>query len=501
MPNQTTTTTWTTPLAFALTQAGLSDATVDILSQYYPNAAPRIFLAGLDWLTQATKTMAVPSASLPTEEPWSILAQAAQGHGAGDIMDAVLTALAAWAPDLQTALFNGMGERNAFLDTQQGSQPTRKSKRIIPTTEYLAALSNMGLGFRLNVLNDLIEVNGIPITDAQAASFRAQMRDRGYADTSAMEDAYTHEAYVNRFNPVLEKLDALAWDGEPHIANLASHFTDKDGAFPIFLRRWLIGAVAKARVHAQNRMLVLEGNQGIGKSHLASWLSEPFGADLWCEGPIDPEDKDCNLRLASKFLWEVSELGATQRRADREMLKGFLTRITVVVRRPYGRFDLMKPALTSFIGTVNEEGGILNDPTGSRRFMVAVITAVDWKYSAEIDPAQVWAEANAAFLAGESGALLGTEAQLAQRINSEHEMDEPAEGLLLKYFHVDPTDNRAWTPSVDIITTLEANGLHGPTRANMMALAAVMKSLGVNRARRRLQNGGQVWGYEGVTVI
>jgi hypothetical protein len=161
----------------------------------------------------------------------------------------------------------------------------------------------------------------------------------------------------------------------------------------------------------------------------------------------------------------------------------------------------MKPALASFIGTVNEEGGILNDPTGSRRFMVVVITAVDWKYSTELDPAQVWAEANAAFLAGESGDLPDTESQLAQRINSEHEMDEPAEGLLLKYFHVDPTDTKAWTPSVDIITTLEANGLHGPTRANMMALAAVMKSLGVQRVRRRLQNGGQVWGYEGVTVI
>ena len=122
-----------------------------------------------------------------------------------------------------------------------------------------------------------------------------------------------------------------------------------------------MGAVARAYQKTQSRLLILDGEQGIGKSHFVRWLAAPVKRDdLYIEGPINPDDKDSLVRLMTVWLWEVAELGGTTRKSDREALKHFLSQEQVTVRRPYGRYDLVKPALSAFIGTVNNEAGILN---------------------------------------------------------------------------------------------------------------------------------------------
>ena len=148
---------------------------------------------------------------------------------------------------------------------------------------------------------------------------------------------------------------SLSWDGLPHIEEVANHFQDKDCVFHLWLRRWLLGAIGKALNNDQNRMLVLDGVQGIGKSYFAKWLSDPL-EKYFIEAPINTDDKDVFLRLSSKWIWEVSELGSTTRRADREAIKAFLTMREITIRRPYDRYDTHKSALASFIGTVNDEG-------------------------------------------------------------------------------------------------------------------------------------------------
>lgn len=130
--------------------------------------------------------------------------------------------------------------------------------------------------------------------------------------------------------------------------------------------------------------------------------------DYFIEAPINTDDKDSEIRLISAWIWEVSELGATTRKADYEALKAFLTTRKVTVRKPYGRHDISKPALASFIGTINNSSGIFSDPTGSRRFLVSKIEEINWDYSVSIDPTDVWAEAMAAYLAGESWKLTRT---------------------------------------------------------------------------------------------
>lgn len=363
------------------------------------------------------------------------------------------------------------------------------------TADYLTDLKQLGYSFRYNDVTDRIEVNGQPLSDVLAAQVRSQMRDQGHRHMSAVEDAYTAAAAVNRYHPVRDYLSGLTWDGQPHIARLADYFTDKHGVFGLYLRRWLIGAVAKAFEETTNFMLVLDGPQDIGKSYFVAWLCPRALTAYQTAGKINPDDKDIWIRLSSKWLWEVGEMGATIRYADREALKDFITHLTVTVRRPYARHDSVKPALASLIGTVNgAAGSLLNDQTGSRRFAVCELQAIDWRgYLAAIDRDQVWAEAFTAYQAGERWNLIDAERARQLAINEEYEVELPLEGLLHRYYVVDPTDPVSWTSGIEIVTELEVMGLKGLQQRSLSELGSLMKRLGITRERRR-----QTWGYIGV---
>jgi predicted P-loop ATPase len=375
---------------------------------------------------------------------------------------------------------------------QPAGQPATKSQL------YIDALRRLGYSFRLNSLTDTIEIGGTPISDAFAARIRTDMRDNGWKAMDAIQDAYIAEAYRNRYNPITEYLNKQAYDGGKHIAKLASYFYDENGVFGLWLRKWMIGAVAKVFESAFNPMLVLDGGQGIGKSHFAKWLASPM-PKYFIENAINPENKDDQIKMIGKWIWEVMELGATLRKADQEALKGFISTTEVDVRAPYGRYSIKKPSVASFIGTVNNSAGLFADPTGNRRFLVCKIISVDWAYT-QLDPSDLWAEAMEAYVSKEPWTLAPDEVKKAAEINENYEVEDPIEGMLKKYYWVDSSQTW-WTSTTDILSVLEQNGIKGTSRANSMALAGVATKLGIRKIKRNNQHGQLVWGYLGVKAI
>jgi len=362
---------------------------------------------------------------------------------------------------------------------------------VAQTADYIRDLTNLGYRFKHNEVTDRIEVNGEPITDMLQAKIRTEMRDMRHKRMAEVEDAYTANAGEHCYNPVKDYFNTLTWDGQPHIERLAGYFTDRHGVFGLYLRRWLIGAVAKLFENARNFMLVLDGEQYIGKSRFCRWLCPP--PDYFHEGPLDTNDKDTWTRLTSTFIWELSELDATTKRSDRSALKDFISRQQVTIRRPYARFDTTRPALASLIGTINEEGpGFLNDPTGNTRFAVANLSTIDFGYET-VDVNQVWAEAYTAYMAGEPWELNFNERQQQALINSEYENEITIEGMVRKYYDLDPAAD-VWLAGMEIILDLETYGLRDNQRASLMELARLMKKWG--HERRRVK---QVWSYKGVT--
>lgn len=379
----------------------------------------------------------------------------------------------------------------------------RKTAKQEPTAaEYIAVLEGKGYTFRLNELTQIVEVNHAPITDAMAATIRADMRDAGYKNMKAVEDAYLAHAQRNGFHPIRDYFNGLQWDGGRHIAHLAAHFTDsgpvfEDGStwFHRALRRWLIGYVAKVFEHKQLPMLVLEGAQRAGKSFFVGWLGSIL-PEYCVEGPINPDDKDSLLRLASSFLWEVSELGATVRRSDVEALKSFVTLQHVTVRRPYGRFDLRLPATAGLIGTINDSGGFLNDSTGTRRALIVPVTSIDWQYSQSVDVIQVWAEAVAAYRAGEAATLTAGEREAQARVNESFEIPDPVADVIEARFDIDQSRADWFTPSSDILETVDT-ALRGTSDGHSKRIAAYLKRRGVEQGRAYV-GGKRTRGYFGI---
>ena len=383
---------------------------------------------------------------------------------------------------------NGIGENNT-------KQP------LLTSDEYIDILAKIGYKFAMSELDNRIYVNGEPIDDMLAATIRAAMRDLGHLYITAIEDAYAAYAMAHSFHVVKDYLHGLKWNGEENIARVASFFTDRDNVFYFFFRRWLIGAVAKVFSAAQNPMLVLDGAQDAGKSFFVRWLASGLPG-MHIEGPIRPDNKDDLTSLVSMWIWEVAELGSTTRRSDREALKHFLTSERVTIRTPYARHAVTKPALASFIGTVNSEGGgILDDPTGNRRFVVVDVLGIDWDY-VQIDVNQVWAEAFAAYQAGEEWRLQDEERQLSRQINDRYQIQDPLEDMITQLYEIDPTRLDWVMPTNNILDALHLMGwrLQSP-RAEAMALATALRKTDAIKPDNKITDpatGQQVRGYYGM---
>jgi hypothetical protein len=477
-----------------LLNAGVLAGDAKTLEGEYANQQE--FLDGLEQIARVLVVRDSPGLLPPIAEPWkSIHAEMSKG---GDLDQAVDAIVASLSPALQSAILGALQTRMADLQQwlQQATQAPGKKRKI---KDYLKALSNLGYAFRYNQCSHNIEVNSAVISDAQAATIRNRLRDHGIIDVKVAEDVYLAEAWKNRYHPLRDYLTSLKWDGKDIITELGNHFVDTQGVINIWLRRWLIGSVARVMARAQNRMLVLDGLQGIGKDYFSRWICSPM-PEYYHEGAINPEDKDCRLRLLSTWIWTVSELGSTTRKQDRESLKSFLTLETVRDRKPFGKYDIQGPAMTSFVGTINNEGGFLSDPTGNRRFMTCKVTTIDWSYT-KLDVDQVWAQAFNLYLADEPWDLQKDEYLKAAEINETYQVDDLIEAAILKYFQVDPNKRGWWLSTVDIVETLEQKNVKfGSPIGAGMAVGRAMTSIGLEKMKRFNTQGKLVNGYLGITL-
>ncbi len=388
------------------------------------------------------------------------------------------------------------------------NEEARRKQNGVTWLDYVKAANDLGYEFRLNVLDDSVEVNGQRMTGVIDAVLLSHLHAKGLRSADVARRAFTTDADSNHFHPVKQYLESLQWDGDDQIAGLSRHFTDghdlityangkQRTVIHAWLRHWLIGNVAKVynSQEAQNPMLVVDGVQGKGKSFLVKWLCSPL-PHLHFEGSIRPEDKDYLRYLSTRWIWEVSELGATMRKADREALKSFITLQDVTYRPAHGEFVLNKPALASFVGTVNFEGALLNDPTGHRRFMPVEITSLDWDYTKNIDVNQVWAQAYHLYQRGTPWKLTEEEKQVHKAICEHYEVEDVLEGHLREWFKIEPDNEALFSHTTTIIGKLNTYAGARPGRATEMQLAATLNKIGLRKRKKDNR-----WGYAGIEFI
>jgi len=390
----------------------------------------------------------------------------------------------------RTSRGGGMKWKRIMNEVEFMLHPDRK------TVDYLLAFKAGGIRFRLNDMTDRIEVQGQlkllpkepePISDVYENVILNWLYDVGFMGKDRMMQAISEAAAMNRYHPIKEFFSSLEWDGKDHIGVFLSHFTfsaETDVFAQVAIRRWLIGVVAKIFEKAQNYMLVIDGEQGIGKSYLVRWLC-PI-ARFFIEGAIHTDDKDSYLRLISYLIWEVGELEGVTRKADRAGLKDFITRREVTIRPPYGRHDVIKPASASLAGTINEDGaGFLNDPTGSRRFAVVKITSIDRSYSDTVNINQLWAQVYELYKMGEAWEMSYGEKEAQAEINKGYESDSPvAEHLIRMYEWGQGVPDDCFEASIEILGNLKLAGLSGLDKVNLMEISTTLRREGLVKRRK-----------------
>jgi predicted P-loop ATPase len=139
-------------------------------------------------------------------------------------------------------------------------------------------------------------------------------------------------------------------------------------------------------------MVVLEGEEGIGKGTVISILGGEYYGDV----VLNVHSPDTVDVMRKKWFIEVSEMEVS-RRADVQALKSFLTRNVDTVRLAYARCSQDFPRKCVFIGTFNPEpeSSYVKNVSGNRRYLPVLLhgdTFLDFE-KLKNDRDQLFAEA------------------------------------------------------------------------------------------------------------
>lgn len=256
-----------------------------------------------------------------------------------------------------------------------------------------------------------------------------------------------------RFSPLRDRINALpAWDGVERVdAIFIDYLSAPDNPYVrAVTRASMIGAVKRAVDPGckHDNVLVLNGAPGIGKSTLIAKLAGDFFSDSL--KLTDMKDKSAAEKLQGVWIMEIGEMQGS-RKADIECVKGFVSCQVDRYRPSYGKVVEQFPRSAVIWGTTNSTDGFLRDITGNRRFWPVQTPAKGpksiWDDLTEDEVNQIWAEALAAYKAGESNYLSDDMEQEAAKAQQDAMVADDREGLVIDYLDtLIPDDFYSWTP-------------------------------------------------------
>jgi predicted P-loop ATPase len=235
----------------------------------------------------------------------------------------------------------------------------------------------------------------------------------------------------NAFNPVIDYLDSLRWDGEPRIDRwLVTYCGAVDEPLNrAFGRKTLVAAVRRVRKPGCkfDNVLVIEGEQGLGKTTLMKILAGEYYRD---DGEvINKSGREVQELTCGVWIYEISELAGLSKR-DVEHVKSFFSRTHDSARGVWGRTLEDQARTCIFIGTCNRND-YLTDDTGNRRYWPVPVNKIDVDAFTR-DRDQLWAEASVVEATGEPLELDRRFWEEAAMLTSSRLADDPWDQTLAK---------------------------------------------------------------------
>ena len=191
-------------------------------------------------------------------------------------------------------------------------------------------------------------------------------------------------AESNPVNPFLTSIPK--WDGTDYIARFFEEVLPIDEAQREPFCKWLYGLIGlQVRRHLLSirhpkmdrslqqqwrpQMMIMYGDQGLGKNFLLSSLGHPYVVDGLRWEDILKNNRDSHRRVKRSVL-AVWDEDPTAHGFASALVKSFISSPYLPTRGMFERYDDPDDFIvSSFAGTTNDPQ-CLHDPTGSRRFLV-----------------------------------------------------------------------------------------------------------------------------------
>lgn len=236
--------------------------------------------------------------------------------------------------------------------------------------------------------------------DTENIIYLDAMREMGFHSRDFLSAALSAVFTKNRYNPIIDYLKSLKWDGQKRIERLFIDLLEADDTElnRAMTRKWMVAAVKRCLIPGCkfDPMVILQGSGGIGKSTICERLAKGFYSSFSMDEIDDP--KDLVSKMNKTWIGIVDEMDNFKKK-DMNRIKSFLSETENTVRLAYARNAKAYKRHCVFIGSTNDET-FLRDYTSpvERRFWIIKCnkTKMDSKIYDMMTPSyvdQLWAEA------------------------------------------------------------------------------------------------------------
>lgn len=223
-------------------------------------------------------------------------------------------------------------------------------------------------------------------------------RDLGLTSHQKVDSALMEVFNVNKYNPIIDYLNNVEWDGQKRVERL---FIDMLEADDTELNRymtkiWFVAAVKRIFEPGCkfDNMIVLQGEQGIGKSSICDLISLRYSNNVSLN---EIGSKDLINKLNRTWIAVVDELDSFNKK-EMSNIKTFISNTKDTARLAFGKYAETYSRHCVFIGSTNDST-FLRDNTSlvERRFWVIKCnkTSKDGQIFKVLKPEyinQLWAE-------------------------------------------------------------------------------------------------------------
>jgi predicted P-loop ATPase len=396
------------------------------------------------------------------------------------------------------------GKLGAIEKLQLGFPDMTETGKVRKTCENTRhAIKLMGLRCEYDQFHDKLIIGGQVIgeyagelSDNACLVLRQMIEQRFDFDPGRDKifDACVQSCLDNRFDPVIDYLDGLRWDGTGRIDTWLTTYL---GVADTELNRAIgrIALVAQVRRARQpgckfDQIIVLEGPEGILKSTALSILAG--GPENFSDQTIlGKDDKEQQELLRGVWVFEIADL-SNIRKAEVEHVKAFASRTHDRARPAYGRARVDRPRRGVIWATTNNSH-YLKSQTGNRRFWPLTAGAIDIE-ALKRDRDQLFAEA-AALDEDETSIVLPQELWDAAAVEQEQRREaDPWEEILRNVTgEIVADENRISTHELLSVQLAIPNERQTP--ANLHRLSACMQRLNWKGPKQMRISGRNAKGY------